>query len=374
MSPVPGDALHARLLTTHAGGPLLAGNRLRWWRDRASAEAALCATLDGACHQVQLALAWQRDRRLRGLLTDRLRACAARGVAVHQWPLPSQLLQALAAQASGWWHGGEGGWLVVVDGRHAFVGGVESARRPPRHAASREPELPAVLSVQGPAAAALAQAQGLRLGLGLGAPATPCPLPPTMGRQRVAVGQRPRRGHLGAHPFVRALEGAVRQAQHRVWLRSAAFAPSPGVFAALVDAAQRGVDTRLMLRHEVAAWLPASAARWLLAPLAQAGVRLHPLPPGEAPARVALVDGQWCGLGTADLGWCGSRGGRGVELVVFDSHFAAELEARYVVDAARCGEARHLADRPAGARPLGGGAPSSTALQGQRTVHRGQQR
>jgi len=368
MSPVPGDALHARLLTTHAGGPLLAGNRLRWWRDRASAEAALCAVLDGACHQVQLALAWQRDRRLRGLLTDRLRACAARGVAVHQWPLPTQLLQVLAAQASGWWHGGEGGWWVVVDARHAFVGGIEPARRHPRRAASQEPELPAVLSVQGPAASALAQ------GLVPGTSATPCPLPPTMGRQRVAVGQPPRRGHLGAHPFVRALEGAVRQAQHGVWLRSAAFAPSPGVFAALVDAAQRGVDTRLMLRHEVAAWLPASAARWLLAPLAQAGVRLHPLPPGEAPARVALVDGQWCGLGTADLGWCGSRGGRGVELVVFDSHFAAELEARYVVDAARCGEARHLADRPGAARPLGGGAPSSTALQGQRTVHRGLQR
>ncbi|WP_374672917.1 phospholipase D-like domain-containing protein [Ideonella sp.] len=370
MSHVPGDALHARLLTTHAGGPLLAGNRLRWWRERQAAEAAICAAIDGACHQVQVAQAWQRDRRLRGLVADRLRACVARGVTVRQWPLPTHLLHLLAAQASGWWHGGDAGWLLVVDGCHAFVGGVEPPRRSPRHATMRAAELPAVLSVQGPAAAALAEAQGLDGTV----TSTLAPLPPALGRQRVAVGLRPRRGRAAvAHPFVRALEGAVRQAQHRVWLRSAAFAPSPGLFAAMADAARRGVDTRLMLRHEVAAWLPASAARWLLAPLAEAGVRLHPLPPGEAPARIALVDGQWCGLGTADLGWCGSRGGRGVELVVLDSHFAAELEARYVVDAARCGDAHHLASRP---RPLPGGAPASSPAPtpGRRTVQRGPQR
>ena len=98
--------------------------------------------------------------------------------------------------------------------------------------------------------------------------------------------------------------GVIGRSVRRVYITSPYFCPGSIVEAAMREAARRGVDVRLLVPRysdpPFVGWLTCSAYTSLLA----AGVRIYeylPLPRGKLHAKTAVIDDEWCIIGSANL-------------------------------------------------------------------------
>lgn len=98
-----------------------------------------------------------------------------------------------------------------------------------------------------------------------------------------------------------ALTGAVSTARHSIRIVTPYFIPEQGLRHALIAAALRGVDVRLILPeesdHRVIAW----ATRAYLWEFLQAGVHVTYTPPPFDHSKIVLIDGRWTLLGSANI-------------------------------------------------------------------------
>nr|WP_257909834.1 phospholipase D-like domain-containing protein [Janibacter limosus] len=94
---------------------------------------------------------------------------------------------------------------------------------------------------------------------------------------------------------------AIDRADTRVWLTTAYLIPDDAFVRSLVQAAQRGVDVRLIVphfsNHIVADWLSRVTYERLL----QGGVRLLRFENAMVHAKTATIDGIWSTIGTANI-------------------------------------------------------------------------
>jgi len=95
---------------------------------------------------------------------------------------------------------------------------------------------------------------------------------------------------------------AFRSAQRTIFVANAYFLPDPALVRALVKAAQRGVDVRVLIPGErVDVRLLWYASRRVLGPLLAAGVRVFEYEPAMLHAKLAIVDGIWMMTGSYNL-------------------------------------------------------------------------
>jgi len=92
----------------------------------------------------------------------------------------------------------------------------------------------------------------------------------------------------------------IGAARERIWLTNAYFVPKGRLLRALMAAARRGVDVRLLIPercdHAVMYWIAASFYGLLL----RAGVQIHEYQPAMLHAKTALIDG-WATVGSTNL-------------------------------------------------------------------------
>jgi cardiolipin synthase A/B len=110
------------------------------------------------------------------------------------------------------------------------------------------------------------------------------------------------------------------------------FVPDPASRAALVDAAKRGVDVRLVLPGFSDFWAPVYAARSHYEELLRAGVRIYEWHDALMHAKTAVVDGRWSTIGSTNLDWRSIVHNYEANLVVYDAAFAREMERRFRID------------------------------------------
>lgn len=119
---------------------------------------------------------------------------------------------------------------------------------------------------------------------------------------------------------------AIDRATERVWITQGYFIPDKEIKEALVRAAGRGVDVRVILpavsNHVVADWVARSYFSELLA----GGVRLHRYTRAMVHAKTATVDGQWSTVGTANIDRLSLLGNYEVNLVLHDQGQARAME------------------------------------------------
>ena len=72
-----------------------------------------------------------------------------------------------------------------------------------------------------------------------------------------------------------AVDERIARARTRVWLTVGYFVPDPQTKQALIDAARRGVDVRLVLPGFSDFWAPVYAGRSHYEALLDAGVRIY---------------------------------------------------------------------------------------------------
>jgi cardiolipin synthase len=140
------------------------------------------------------------------------------------------------------------------------------------------------------------------------------------------------------HTISRAYLARIYGAEQRIWLSNSYFVPDRNVVRALVRAARRGVDVRILLPDEsdvpIADW--ASRAVW--SKLMARGVRIFTWTRGILHSKTGVIDGRWSTIGTFNLDHLSVRYNLEVNVTVLDRGFAETMEAAFARDLALAAE------------------------------------
>ena len=109
----------------------------------------------------------------------------------------------------------------------------------------------------------------------------------------------------------------IVMAQRSIRLLTPYFVPDGPLFTALLNAAARGVDVRIIVPQKNNHWYIHFATRSFFGPLLSAGVRIYEKPPPFIHAKAMLVDNQWAFVGSSNF-----------DIRSFRLNFELNLEAR----------------------------------------------
>ena len=125
---------------------------------------------------------------------------------------------------------------------------------------------------------------------------------------------------------------AIDRASHHIYMTHAYFIPDTDILSALIRAARRGVDVRIIIpaesNHIVADWL----ARGFYNQLLRNGVRLLLYQGAMVHAKTATIDGQWSTIGTANIDRISLQGNYEINMEVFNPGVARQMEEIFAID------------------------------------------
>lgn len=234
--------------------------------------------------------------------------------------------------------------LIVCDGATGFVGGMnigdEYFRRRRRHrSAARQPYRDTHLRLRGPCLEALARtfaedwhfASEEKLEL----PPTPPPAADGFGSVVAVVPSGP---HQEFNASQLSYFAAMSSARRRVYLTTPYFIPDDAGMSALVSAALRRVDVRVMVPQHSNDRIAELAARSYYGQLLRGGVRIYEYEPAMLHAKTLVVDGNVAIVGSANADIRSWRLNFELGAMVADSAFARKLEETYMRDLANSHE------------------------------------
>ena len=222
--------------------------------------------------------------------------------------------------------------LSVVDGRVAFVGGI-NVIDDFDDGESKSARFDYAVRVDGPLAAAIhitmRRVWQLVRWAHLGRrPPPPAALPgaPTIdGTTRAALLVRNNLRHR--RDIENAYMQAIQGASDEILIANAYFLPGRRFRKALLWAARRGVKVRLLLQGRSDHLLLHYATLSLYDRMLSAGVRIFEYLPAELHAKVAVIDGDWATVGSSNIDPFSLLLSREANVVVRDAAFAGELRA-----------------------------------------------
>ena len=130
------------------------------------------------------------------------------------------------------------------------------------------------------------------------------------------------------------LISAITNAEKQVYLTNAYFVPDPQLVKALLDAAGRGVDVRLMLPAHSDSPSAFYAGRSHYAELLKGGVRIYERRGTLLHAKTAVVDGVWSCVGSSNLDWRSALDNDEINAVILGRAFARQMQEAYARDIA----------------------------------------
>ena len=239
--------------------------------------------------------------------------------------------------------------LLVIDGRIAFIGGVNisdsyssapSGKGPPGGEQAGAADVDSGwrdthIQVEGPV---VAQFQRLFLDAWTrqaGAPPTMrhyYPELPARGDEIVrAIGSR---ADEETSPIYKTLVSAITRAETEVHLTVAYFGPDPVLLKALTGAAQRGVVVKLVLPSHTDSWAIFHLGRSHYTKLLRAGVEIHERHGAVMHAKTVVIDGVWSSIGSSNLDLRSFLHNDEINAIVLGGEFAAQMDAMFAADLA----------------------------------------
>jgi cardiolipin synthase len=232
--------------------------------------------------------------------------------------------------------------VLIVDGRIAFTGGVnisaDYSHSSPFRSHQKMKNKSQVgwrdthVRVEGPAVASFQAAyiQNWTTQDSADLPdAEYFPAPTTMGDKAVRV--------IASAPgsdfeIYKAYLLAIGQAKKSIHITSAYFVPDQQTIDALIAAAKRGVDVRIMLPGVSDSGLVFYAGHDLYTPLLDGGVKIFQLKLAVLHAKTAVIDGNWSTVGSSNIDMRSFMHNSELNVVVLGDDFGRAMESAFAED------------------------------------------
>jgi len=133
---------------------------------------------------------------------------------------------------------------------------------------------------------------------------------------------------------------AITYAEHSIHLTNAYFIPDDQILKAFKDAAQRGVDVKIILPGTTDSTLALYAARYNYSELLETGVKIYERRNALLHAKTAVIDGVWSTVGSTNLDYWSLLSDDEVNAVILSREFAVEMEKSFAKDLAESHEIR----------------------------------
>lgn len=356
-------SLRRRLLRAlHSAHQVSGGNEVSLLRNGAEYFPALIQAINASTRSIRLETYLYADDAIGNTVTSALCAAAQRGVDVrlvvdgfgarnivtHHLPLLTQagvLVRIFRPEHHLWRHllSGKRSRLrrmhrkmALCDGHTGFVGGINIIDDATGNASNLRPDF--ALKIQGPLLQAIGHAidrQWQTLSRRPYLHHTQRTEPTLIdavpkGNTRAGLVLRDNLLHRGQ--IEAAYIEAIRSAQSDITLAMAYFIPSRGIIHALLEAAARNVNIRLLLQGCIEYRLQHYASQSLYAQLLAAGIRIYEYEPGFMHAKVGIIDNNWATVGSANLDPFSLLVAREANIVVRDADFCAQLRAQLLTE------------------------------------------
>jgi cardiolipin synthase len=225
--------------------------------------------------------------------------------------------------------------ILIVDGRAAFVGGINIAEAWQPAPGGEPPWRDDALAVEGPVVAEL---EGLFARTWRRLTRDRRVLVPRLGKPSGRVWMLANRVDPRARRGIRGAYAAVRSARESVDLAVAYFLPGRLLLAALARAARRGVAVRLVVPEKSDVRLVDLACSSLLGTLLRAGVRVFLYQSRILHSKTAVVDRRWVTIGSHNLDALSWRFNLECNLAVDDEKLGAAVARSMELDVASARE------------------------------------
>ncbi len=234
--------------------------------------------------------------------------------------------------------------LLVVDGRIAFIGGInisESYSSGPSTKSARKKGVNTVgwrdthLQIEGPV---VAEFQKLFMDTWTKQKDQPLIQKnyfPKLDKQGDEIVRAIGSASADPHSLIYlTLLSAIANAEQRVYLTNAYFVPDPQLLKSLTDAARRGVDVRLVLPSYSDSWTVFHAGRSHYTKLLRAGVKIYERRGAVMHSKTASIDGVWSTIGSTNLDWRSFLHNDELNAAILGRDFAREMDAMFAKDLA----------------------------------------
>lgn len=125
---------------------------------------------------------------------------------------------------------------------------------------------------------------------------------------------------------------AIGHARKRLWITQAYFAPDDALVAALQEAADRGVDVRLLLPGVTDSPLVVQASRARYEELLASGVKIYERMGSTLHAKTLVVDGVWASVGSANFDYRSFVYNHELNAMIVSADFGRAMEKLFQVD------------------------------------------
>jgi cardiolipin synthase len=152
----------------------------------------------------------------------------------------------------------------------------------------------------------------------------------------------------GRYEIYKAMLLAFQEAKKSIYITCAYFVPDEQTVDALVAAAKRGVDVRVVLPSVSDSGLVFNAGRAFYDRLLASGVKIHELKLAVLHAKTVVIDGVWSTVGSANIDQRSFMHNAEVNVIVLGEPFGREMENAFREDLRNSNEVtlRAWRDRP----------------------------
>jgi cardiolipin synthase len=159
------------------------------------------------------------------------------------------------------------------------------------------------------------------------------------------------------HQIAKDYATRLYAAKRRAYISNSYFVPDGSIRRALVRAARRGVDVRVIVPAHSDVEPVKYAGRAQYGRLLDAGVRIYEWQEGMFHSKTAVIDSEWCTTGTFNFDYMSVRRNLEVNASVLDAELASEVERSFQEDLEQSREVdeAQLKFRPLGDRLLEAG-------------------
>ncbi len=139
-------------------------------------------------------------------------------------------------------------------------------------------------------------------------------------------------------PIHESYLSAINFAKESIFITNAYFVPDAKIYRALVRAASRGADVRLLLPEKSDMIIVKHASRYLYKRYLKHGIRVYEYSESVLHAKTAVIDGIWSTIGSTNLDRISFSRNLEINAIVLDQEFGGEMEKVFFRDLKKSSE------------------------------------